>query len=79
MDVAITEFGLFASSLSLIFSHLICNFFRIGYAGEFVPRSIIRTEILDANGEPLKICSPELSEKDLLHRLVRFFRYIFFK
>ncbi|CAG9535307.1 unnamed protein product [Cercopithifilaria johnstoni] len=53
---------------------------KVGYAGEFVPRAIIRTELLDdRTGETVKVLDDTLSEQELYYRLVKFFRELFFK
>ncbi|OZC07511.1 hypothetical protein X798_05505 [Onchocerca flexuosa] len=53
---------------------------KIGYAGEFVPRAIIRTELLDdRTDETIKVLDDTLSEQELYHRLVKFFRELFFR
>ncbi|VDM07934.1 unnamed protein product [Wuchereria bancrofti] len=53
---------------------------KVGYAGEFVPRAIIRTELLDdCAGEAVKVLDDTISEEELYRRLVKFFRELFFK
>ncbi|VIO92888.1 Actin family protein [Brugia malayi] len=53
---------------------------KVGYAGEFVPRAIIRTELLDdCRGETVKVFDDTISEEELYRRLVKFFRELFFK
>ncbi|VDK67832.1 unnamed protein product [Onchocerca ochengi] len=53
---------------------------KVGYAGEFVPRAIIRTELLDdRTGETVKVLDDNLSEQELYYRLVKFFRELFFR
>uniref|UniRef100_A0A915PVD3 Actin-related protein 10 n=1 Tax=Setaria digitata TaxID=48799 RepID=A0A915PVD3_9BILA len=53
---------------------------KVGYAGEFVPRAIIRTELLDdRTGEAVKVLDDTLSEQELYYRLVKFFRELFFR
>lgn len=52
----------------------------MGYAGEFVPRAIIRTELLDDRmGETVKVLDDTISEQELYYRLVKFFRELFFR
>uniref|UniRef100_A0A0R3RY27 Peptidase S41 n=1 Tax=Elaeophora elaphi TaxID=1147741 RepID=A0A0R3RY27_9BILA len=53
---------------------------KVGYAGEFVPRAIVRTELLDdRTGETIKVLDDTLSEQELYYRLVKFFRELFFR
>ncbi|EFO22014.2 actin [Loa loa] len=53
---------------------------KVGYAGEFVPRAIIRTELVDdRTGETIKVLDDTLSEQELYYRLVKFFRELFFR
>ncbi|KAL3993687.1 Actin family protein [Acanthocheilonema viteae] len=53
---------------------------KVGYAGEFVPRAIIRTELLDdRTGETVKVLDDTLSEQEFYYRLVKFFRELFFR
>ncbi|VDM97563.1 unnamed protein product [Thelazia callipaeda] len=51
---------------------------KIGYAGEFVPRAILRTELLhDCTGESIKVLDNTLDERDFYRRLAKFFRELF--
>ncbi|MCP9257881.1 hypothetical protein DINM_001264 [Dirofilaria immitis] len=53
---------------------------KVGYAGEFVPRAILRTELLDdRTGKAMKVLDDTLSEQELYYRLVKFFRELFFR
>ncbi|EJW72285.1 hypothetical protein WUBG_16807, partial [Wuchereria bancrofti] len=66
--------------LNIICGKSIDFYFRVGYAGEFVPRAIIRTELLDdCAGEAVKVLDDTISEEELYRRLVKFFRELFFK
>ncbi|VDK73571.1 unnamed protein product [Litomosoides sigmodontis] len=53
---------------------------KVGYAGEFVPRAIIRTELVDdRTGEAIKVLGDTLTEQELYYRLAKFFRELFFR
>lgn len=53
--------------------------FRVGYAGEFVPRAIIRSEYIDNLGKPQKIFNESFKNSDEYHAFIKLFEIIFYK
>uniref|UniRef100_A0A914ZJ35 Actin-related protein 10 n=1 Tax=Parascaris univalens TaxID=6257 RepID=A0A914ZJ35_PARUN len=52
---------------------------KVGYAGEFLPRAIIRTELIDGSPVPCQLFESTVSIDEQYHILVKFLKQLFFR
>ncbi|VDK22169.1 unnamed protein product [Anisakis simplex] len=52
---------------------------KVGYAGEFVPRAIVRTQLIDGTPTPVYLFDTKMTPKEQYRTLVKFLKQVFFR